>query len=63
MYDRFRERRPLRTGLQRAALHFVKAGYEVVTGLGAFVEEVVDAVTDDDDESDPDAGLQKIDLE
>ena len=63
MYDRIREQRPLRTGLQRAALHFLKAGYEVVSGLAAFVEEVVDAVTDSDPEDDAEGGPHRIEVE
>ncbi len=63
MYDRIRERRPLRTGLQRAALHFVKAGYEVVAGLAVLIEEVVEVVRDDEPGDDTDHGPQKIELE
>jgi hypothetical protein len=33
----------VRTGAKRAALHMVRAGYEVVAGVGAFLEEVVRA--------------------
>lgn len=33
----------LRTGLRRAALHWLRAGYEVVAGVGALLDEVVDA--------------------
>jgi hypothetical protein len=36
-------RRAVRTGAKRAALHMVRAGYEVVAGVGAFLEEVVRA--------------------
>jgi hypothetical protein len=28
-------------GLQRAGLHWLRAGYEVVAGVGAFLDEVV----------------------
>ena len=30
----------VRSGLKRAGFHLIKAGYEVVAGLGAFVEEL-----------------------
>lgn len=29
-----------RAGLRRAGFHLLKAGYEVLTGVGAFLEEV-----------------------
>jgi len=62
MFDRLRERHPLRIGLQRAAVHFAKAGYEVVSGLGAVVEEVVSALREDSASTEED-GPQKIELE
>jgi len=31
------------TGARRAALHLLRAGYEVVAGAGAFLDEVVAA--------------------
>lgn len=61
MIDRIRQRRPLRTGVRRALLHFSKAGYEVVSGLAALVEELVSSVRDDTDE--PGEGPQHIDVE
>jgi hypothetical protein len=63
MYDRIRERKPLRVGVQKALLHFARAGYEVVTGIGAFVEEVVSTVRDDGDPEDPRRGPQHIDVD
>ena len=62
MLDRLRDRQPLRAGLQRAALHFARAGYEVVSGVGAIVEEVVAAVRDEDADGD-DRGPEKIDVQ
>lgn len=29
-----------RSGLRRAGFHLMKAGYEVLTGVGAFLEEI-----------------------
>ena len=31
----------IKVGLQRAGLHWLRAGYEVVAGVGAFLDEVV----------------------
>jgi hypothetical protein len=36
-------RRALRAGIGRAGLHFLRAGYEVVSGVGAVLEELNDA--------------------
>lgn len=30
----------LRTGLRRASIHMLKAGYEVLSGVGALIEEL-----------------------
>lgn len=62
MYDRLRDRRPIQVGMRRALVHFAKAGYEVITGIGAFVEEVVSAVRDDGDDP-PDRGPQRIEVD
>jgi hypothetical protein len=62
VYDRIRERKPLRAGVQRALLHFARAGYEVVTGIGALVEEVVSAVRPEGDEP-PEPGPQRIEVD
>ena len=62
MYDRIRERKPLRVGLRRALLHFARAGYEVLTGIGAFVEEVVTTMRTEDEEADG-AGPQHIEVD
>ena len=51
----------VRVGLQRAGLHMLRAGYEVVAGVAAFLDEVVrvrrDAAPSEDD------GPTKIELE
>lgn len=52
MFDRIRESQPVRRGLKVAGVHFVRAAYEIVAGVGAFVGEIVDAVRDQDDQED-----------
>ena len=52
MFDRIRESQPVRSGLKVAGVHFVRAAYEIVAGVGAFVGEIVDAVRDQDDQED-----------
>ncbi len=51
----------VKMGLQRAGLHMLRAGYEVVAGVAAFLDEIVrvrrDTVADDDE------GPTKIELE
>jgi hypothetical protein len=46
-YDRIRERKPVRAGMKRAALHWARAVYEVAAGWGALIEEVVAASRED----------------
>jgi len=45
----------LRAGLRRAGAHWMRAGYEVLAGVGAFLEEIAGVGTDDreDDDADP----------
>ena len=46
-----------RLGLRRAGLHWVRASYEVIAGIGAFLDEVASARHDDgfaDDSEDDD---------
>lgn len=63
MLQRLFDRRPIQTGLRRAGVHMARAVYEVVAGVGVFVEEIVTAVTDDDDEGDESDGPVRIELE
>ncbi|MEN8113647.1 MAG: hypothetical protein ABFS21_04615 [Actinomycetota bacterium] len=64
MWDRFKERRPIQRGLKRAGVHLAKAAYEVVGGLGAFVDEIVSAIREDADDDDPaTSGPTKITIE
>ena len=49
-------RTAVRVGARRAAIHAVKAGYEMVAGVGAFLEELVLARSgrrEPDDVTDP----------
>lgn len=64
-YERIRDRKPVRVGLQRAALHWARAVYEVAAGWGALLEEVVAASREDDETDDgPDsAGPRRIEVE
>ena len=63
-YDRIRDRKPVRAGLRRAALHWARAAYEVAAGWGALIEEVVAASRDDDEDNGPDPdGPRHIEVE
>lgn len=57
-----RDRRPLRkavvTGARRAGLHLLRAGYEVVAGAGAFLDEVVRARRSGDEPTSDDAPVR-----
>ena len=63
MWDRFREQRPIQNGLRRAGVHMAKATYEVIGGVGAFVDEIVSAVREPGDEEDGASGPTKITIE
>lgn len=55
-----------RMGLRRAGLHWVRASYEVIAGVGAFLDEVARARRDDDqadDEQGEDDGPIRIELD
>ena len=52
-----------RAGARRAAIHMVKAGYEVLAGVSAFLEELRRATSEEDDEGDDVAGPQRITLD
>lgn len=52
----------LRAGLRRAGTHWMRAGYEVLAGVGAFLEEISGAGKDDQDDDDAD-GPTKIELD
>jgi len=40
MRDRAQQAEALRLGLRRAGLHWIRAGYEVIAGVGALLDEV-----------------------
>ena len=63
MWDRFKEQRPIQSGLRRAGVHMAKATYEVVGGVAAFVDEIVSAVREPGDEEDGTSGPTKITIE
>ncbi len=63
MWDRFRDQRPIQTGLRRAGVHMAKATYEVVGGIAAFVDEIVSAVREEPDDDDGTSGPTKITIE
>lgn len=54
MGSRSEQTEALKMGLRRAGMHWIRAGYEVVAGLGAFLDEVNRArhEPEDHDESD-----------
>lgn len=56
MDDHNEYRDALRLGLRRAGLHWVRASYEVIAGVGAFLDEVAKARRDDGDGDDDDSG-------
>jgi hypothetical protein len=49
----------IKLGLQRAGFHWLRAGYEIVAGVGAFLDEVVRVRRDGED---PEAGELDEDL-
>lgn len=55
-----------RLGLRRAGLHWVRASYEVIAGVGAFLDEVASVRrddVDDDDVPEEDRGPVRIELD
>ena len=52
-----------RLGMRRAGLHLLRAGYEVVAGFEALLEELTRARNADDDEEPFDYGTTRIDIE
>ncbi len=63
MWDRFKEQRPIQSGLRRAGVHMAKATYEVVGGVAAFVDEIVSVVREPADDEDGSSGPRKITIE
>jgi hypothetical protein len=52
-----------RRGLQRAAVHLMKAAIEVVAGVGAFLEELGKGTDGDRHRREGDQGPEKIPVE
>ncbi|MDJ0952694.1 MAG: hypothetical protein QNJ81_03340 [Acidimicrobiia bacterium] len=56
----------IRMGLRRAGLHWLRAGYEVVAGVGALLSEITQARDHDSesgDEEPEDQGPVRIELD
>lgn len=56
----------VRYGFRRAMLHWIRASYEVIAGVGAFLDEVASVrrnTPEDDDQPDAEDGPVKIDLD
>jgi hypothetical protein len=65
MDDGSQFRETLKQAMRRAGLHWIRAGYEVVAGWGALLDEVVRARRADEAESevDEESGPTRIELE
>jgi hypothetical protein len=50
----------LKQGFRRAGMHWMRAGYELLAGVGAFLEELSQKSTEADD---PDEPIEHIELE
>ena len=56
----------LRDGFRRAMLHWIRASYEVIAGVGAFLDEVASVrrnAAENDEQSGEGDGPVKIDLD
>ena len=53
----------VRAGFRRASMHWMRAGYEVVAGLSAFLDEIAEAGKEGDDDTSVDPGPTKIELD
>lgn len=49
MFDGLPDPQAIATGLQRAAVHWAKAGYELAAGVGALIDEIVNGDAGDDE--------------
>ena len=66
MDDESQYREALRLGLRRAGLHWIRASYEVVAGLGAFLDEIARArreQPDSEDDTDEPEGPVRIEID
>ena len=53
----------LKQGLRRAGMHWMRAGYELLAGVGAFLDELNQKRDDDEIERHSTTGVERIDLE
>lgn len=60
MFDNLPDPQTIAAGLQRAATHWAKAGYEFAAGIGALVDEIVNGNDPDADKPD---GPTRIEVE
>lgn len=60
MFDNLPDPQTITAGLQRAATHWAKAGYELAAGIGALVDEIVNGERDDDSGNE---GPKRIEVE
>jgi hypothetical protein len=50
MFDNLPDPQTIAAGLQRAAVHWAKAGYELAAGVGALIDEIVNGDRGDESE-------------
>ena len=53
----------IKAGMRRAGMHWMRAGYEVLAGLSAFLDEIATVGKDDVAASAPERGPEKIQLD
>lgn len=52
-----------KAGFRRASMHWMRAGYELVAGLSAFLDEIAEAGRDGAEDTSVDSGPTKIQLD
>lgn len=60
MLDNIPDPQTIAAALQRAAVHWAKAGYELAAGVGAFIDEVING---DDDNGGEAKGPTRIEVD
>lgn len=60
MFDNLPDPQTIAAGLQRAAVHWAKAGYELAAGVGALIDEIVNG---EPGREEPDNGPTRIEVE
>ena len=53
----------IKAGMRRAGMHWMRAGYEGLAGLSAFLDEIATVGKDDAEPAAPDRGPEKIQLD